>query len=51
MSHQIDNPTTICDKCGEKVLVEETQNGPEGTEWENCTLCNECYSEENHDNK
>ena len=41
-----DEETTLCDKCGCEVPEAETQNGPEGTEWETCTLCNDCYAEE-----
>lgn len=41
-----DEEATICDRCAAEVPVAETQNGPPG-EWENCTLCNDCYAEEN----
>lgn len=41
-----EEPMTICDRCAKEIPVEETQNGPDGTEWESCTLCNDCYAEE-----
>ncbi len=36
---------TICDRRACEVAVAESQNGPDGTEWEGSNLCNECYAE------
>ncbi len=38
-------PDSICDCCAEPVDSDETQNGPAGTQWENATLCNDCFAE------
>lgn len=38
-------PDSICDRCSEPVRSDESQNGPEGTQWENANICNECYAE------
>lgn len=41
-----EEPTTICDRCATEIPVAESQNGPEGAEWETCLLRNDCYAEE-----
>jgi predicted Zn finger-like uncharacterized protein len=42
-----EEPTTICDRCGAEIPVEESQAGPTGTDWVTCTMCNDCYAEVN----
>ncbi len=35
---------TICDCCGDEIPIEESNPGI--GEWEDGTLCNECYADE-----
>ena len=34
---------TICDKCSQEIRVDEA-NYPESGEWQDATLCNDCYA-------
>ena len=33
---------TICDKCSHEVEETDVVDGPEGSEWESCSLCPIC---------
>lgn len=37
---------TWCDCCGEELPVADTIPGPAGSEWEDCSLCPDCYTTE-----
>ena len=44
----LDEPLTICDRCGSEIPVSEANYaGSELPTWEGATLCNDCYADEN----
>ena len=39
------DPDSICDRCSDVIEPSEAQDGPQGTEWEGCSLCSKCLAE------
>lgn len=40
-----DEGTTLCDRCTKEVPMDHSMDGLPGTEWEDCILCLDCFTE------
>ncbi len=40
-----ESASSICDRCGTEISIEEARSAPASSEWDGATLCDDCYEE------